>query len=111
MFTIKIAERVFDQHPTFCRGVVIASQLHNRGPDRDLEAQLQQACEEAAHNPANLSGDERVLTWIRAFEAFTDPKKFLPAHAALLKRVQRPGGTLPFISKAVCVMNLAAIKH
>jgi DNA/RNA-binding domain of Phe-tRNA-synthetase-like protein len=51
------------------------------------------------------------LVWTDAFRLLhTDPKRFAPAHLALRKRVQRPGAELPFISRAVAVMNLASIE-
>jgi DNA/RNA-binding domain of Phe-tRNA-synthetase-like protein len=39
-----------------------------------------------------------------------NPKKFPPAHLALLKRVQKPGASIPFINKAVAIMNDNSIR-
>jgi DNA/RNA-binding domain of Phe-tRNA-synthetase-like protein len=111
MFKIKVHEAVFRQQPTFCRGLVVATGLHNRGPDAALEAQLRKACEEAVQSAIDLATDQRFVTWSEAFRAFgAEPKRFAPAHLALRKRVQKPGAGLPFINKAVCVMNLASLQ-
>ncbi len=110
VFTIKVHESVFEQEPTFCRGIVIAAGLHNFGPDIDLEARLLGACQDAADNPIDLATDQQIVAWADAFRALgSDPKRFPPAHLALRKRVQRPDSALSFINKAVAVMNLSSI--
>jgi lysyl-tRNA synthetase class 2 len=111
MFTIRIDRSVFDRHPGFFRGVVVATGLHNRGPDPGLEAKLRRACRHAAANPLDLANDGRFAVWADAFRSFgSDPGRFSPGHLALRKRVQRAGTELGFINKAVCVMNLQSIE-
>jgi DNA/RNA-binding domain of Phe-tRNA-synthetase-like protein len=111
MVSIKVHESVFRQQPTFCRGLVIATGLDNRGPDAELNAQLHQACREAARAPLDLTADPRFAVWAEAFRAFgADPRRFAPAHLALRKRVQRPGAAVPFINKAVALMNRSSLE-
>ncbi|NJO84608.1 MAG: hypothetical protein HC828_18785, partial [Blastochloris sp.] len=67
---------VFQQQPTFCRGLIVAHGLHNRGRDSDLEAQLRRACEEAAQSPIDLATDQRF----EPFAQLGDKTLHLPLH-------------------------------
>jgi lysyl-tRNA synthetase class 2 len=59
----------------------------------------------------DLDADPRAAAWNQVYrELGCNPKKFPPAHLALLKRVQKPGATIPFINKAVAVMNDNSIR-
>jgi DNA/RNA-binding domain of Phe-tRNA-synthetase-like protein len=72
---------------------------------------LQEALARAPADPVDLDSDPRTAAWKDAYRALgCNPNKFPPAHLALLKRVQRPGARIPFINKAVAVMNENSIR-
>ncbi len=107
----RVDEAIFHQFPSFRRGIVIASHLNNGGADPRLESLLNAAVVNAALNPIDPANDSRVVAWIEAYRKLgVNPKKFPPAHLALLKRVQKPGVALPFISKTVAIMNENSIR-
>ena len=109
---IKIHEAVFRKQPTFRRGVVVVSDLCNIGIDAALDSSLQQVCREAAQAPIDLTTDPRITLWTSTFHSLgMSPKRYPPAHMALRRRVQQPDATLPFINKAVAVMNQVSIEH
>ncbi len=111
MVETRIHEDVFKRFPGFRRGIVVVRDMDNHGPAPDLEHQLQEALDQAAANPVDLKADPRTAAWNEAYrELGCNPNKFPPAHLALLKRVQRPGARIPFINKAVAVMNDCSIR-
>jgi lysyl-tRNA synthetase class 2 len=106
-----VHEKVFERFPSFRRGIVVARDMDNRGPSRELEQLLQEALERAAENPVDLKADPRTAVWHEAYrELGCNPNKFPPAHLALLKRVQKAVARIPFINKAVAVMNDNSIR-
>jgi lysyl-tRNA synthetase class 2 len=111
MTEIRIDNRIFEQFPTFRRGIVIARNLQNQGHSEKLQTLLQEALDGAAESPIDIKTDPRLTAWQEAHRAFgSNPNKFPPAHAALLKRVQKPGVRIPFINKVVAVMNDNSIR-
>lgn len=103
---------IFQCEPTFRRGLVLATALDNRGFESKLNAELQEAVRDAAAHPVDLADDERTAVWRDAHRAFgSNPNRFLPAHLALRKRVQRASAALPFISPSVAIMNATSIRH
>jgi len=106
-----IHEKVFERFPDFRRGIVVARDLQNRDPSPELEVLLEEALAQAADHPLDLKGDPRTAVWNEAYRALgCNPNKFPPAHLALLKRVQKPGAHIPFINKAVAIMNDNSIR-
>ncbi|MGM0664150.1 MAG: B3/B4 domain-containing protein [Thermodesulfobacteriota bacterium] len=107
----RVHEEVFERFPGFRRGIVVAAGLDNQGPSPELECMLQEALDRAAEYPVDLKTDPRTMAWNDAYRALgCNPNKFPPAHLALLKRVQKPGAGIPFINKAVAVMNDNSIR-
>lgn len=107
---IKVEESLFRDFPSFRRGLVLAVELKNQGPSPELEDRLNEALAYAVHHPVDLKADFRVVAWNEAHRRFgSNPNKFPPAHAALLKRVQKGGVHLPFINKVVAAMNYNSI--
>ena len=110
MVELRIEESVFKEFPSFRRGLVFAAGLQNQGRSQELEEKLQEALHLAAATPVDLKGDPRIAVWSDAHRRFgSNPNKFPPAHAALLKRVQKGGASLPFINKVVSIMNYNSI--
>jgi lysyl-tRNA synthetase class 2 len=111
MTEVRVDGRVFEAFPSFRRGIVVAKGMENRGVSPDLERLLREALKRAAENPVDLKADPRTAVWNDAYrELGCNPNKFPPAHLALLKRVQKPGARIPFINKAVAVMNDNSIR-
>ena len=108
---IRINKKIFEQYPTFRRGIVVARNIDNQEPSREIEDILNDAVSTAALQPVDLKTDPRTLAWNDAHRQFgSNPNKFLPAHCALLKRVQKPGVQLPLINKVVVIMNINSIR-
>jgi len=110
MVDVLVETSIFDDYPTFRRGLVFAGGIQNQGLSEELEAKLAEALAQAARDPVDVKADPLVTVWSEAHRGFgSNPNKFPPAHAALLKRVQKGGVHLPFISKVVAVMNYNSI--
>ena len=111
MAEIRIHTKIFEEYPTFQRGIVIARNMDNRGHSNELEDILNRAIAQASQQPIDLKADPRTMVWSDAHRQFgSNPNKFPPAHCALLKRVQKPGAGIPFINKVVAVMNINSIR-
>ena len=111
MAETRIDKQVFDKFPGFRRGIVVARKMNNRGPSKELETLLNEALASAAAGPIDLKTDPRTAVWNETYrELGCNPNKFPPAHLALLKRVQKPGVSIPFINKAVAIMNDNSIR-
>jgi lysyl-tRNA synthetase class 2 len=110
MTEIRIHKNIFNEYPTFRRGIVVAKKIQNHDHSRELEAKLNQAIAESAKQPIDVKNDIRIIVWNQAHRQFnSNPNKFPPAHCALLKRVQKPEAHIPFINKVVAVMNYNSI--
>jgi len=108
---IRIHPKIFEEHPTFRRGIVIARNMDNQGHSSELEDILNRTIAQAAQQPIDLKADPRTMVWSDAHRLFgSNPNKFPPAHCALLKRVQKPGAAIPFINKVVAIMNINSIQ-
>jgi DNA/RNA-binding domain of Phe-tRNA-synthetase-like protein len=106
-----VGEQIFEKFPSFRRGIVVARKMNNRGSSRELETLLNEALAGAAAAPIHLTADPRTAVWNETYrELGCNPNKFPPAHLALLKRIQKPGVSLPFINKAVAIMNENSIR-
>jgi DNA/RNA-binding domain of Phe-tRNA-synthetase-like protein len=111
MVEIRVDQKVFERYPTFRRGIVAASNIENHEPSAELEAMLNEVVDGARRDPIDVKADSRIMLWNEAHKGFgSNPNKFPPAHAALIKRVQRPGIQLPLINKVVAIMNYSSIK-
>ncbi|MGE5839356.1 MAG: B3/4 domain-containing protein [Deltaproteobacteria bacterium] len=106
----KVDERIFQDFPLFRRGIVVASGIQNQGASGELETLLNEAVESAGRRPIDVKADPRIVAWSEAHRRFgSNPNKFPPAHFSLIKRVQKPGIHIPFISKVVAIMNYNSI--
>jgi DNA/RNA-binding domain of Phe-tRNA-synthetase-like protein len=111
MSETRVGEQIFERFPGFRRGIVVARKMNNRGSSQELEDLLHEALVSAAAAPIDLTADPRSTVWNETYRALgCNPKKFPPAHLALLKRIQKPGVSLPFINKAVAIMNDNSIR-
>jgi len=111
MIETRISEQVFEKFPGFRRGIVFARNMQNTGSSQELESLLNEALKHASNTPVDLKVDPRTKVWQDTYrELGVNPNKFPPAHLALLKRVQKPGAKIPFINKAVAIMNDNSIR-
>jgi len=111
MIETRISEQVFEKFPGFRRGIVFARNMQNTGSSQELESLLNEALEKAASAPVDLKVDTRTKVWQDTYRTLgVNPNKFPPAHLALLKRVQKPRAKIPFINKAVAIMNVNSIR-
>ena len=111
MTEIRIHAKIFEENPSFRRGIVIARNMDNQGHSRELEDILSDTIAQAAQQPIDLKADPRTTAWNEAHRQFqSNPNKFPPAHCALLKRVQKPNAKIPFINKVVAIMNINSIR-
>jgi DNA/RNA-binding domain of Phe-tRNA-synthetase-like protein len=111
MYETRVDSRIFNKFPDFRRGIVVARKMDNRGSSKELESLLNEALAGAAADPIDLKADPRTVAWSDTYRGLgCNPNKFPPAHLALLKRVQKPGVSIPFISKAVAIMNDNSIR-
>jgi lysyl-tRNA synthetase class 2 len=110
MIEIQINDTIFREYPTFRRGIVIATNIHNQGTDPELEGLLRNAVVEASRRSIDLNNDQRIKAWSEAYLQFgSNPNRFPPAHLALCKRVQKPSAHIGFINKVVAIMNYNSI--
>ncbi len=111
MHETRVDQKVFDKFPSFRRGIVVAREMNNQGVSKQLESLLYEALADASSSPVDLTTDPRTAVWNDTYrELRCNPKKFPPAHLSLLKRVQKPGVSIPFINKAVAIMNDNSIR-
>jgi lysyl-tRNA synthetase class 2 len=110
MTEVHVHPEIFRLFPSFRRGLVLAAGIDNHGHSEELERMLAQVVEERGQGPIDPKADPRIQVWSDAHRLFgSNPNKFPPAHASLLKRVRKPGAQVPFINKVVAVMNYNSI--
>jgi DNA/RNA-binding domain of Phe-tRNA-synthetase-like protein len=110
MSEIRIQPRIFEEYPTFRRGIVIAKNLNNQDHSQQLEDMLNRAISRAAQAPVDLKTDPLATAWNDAHRQFgSNPNKFPPAHCALLKRVQKPGTRIPFIKSKLPIESVTCM--
>jgi len=111
MVETRVHPQIFERFPRFRRGIVFVRSMDNTGVSEKLESLLKEAVTDAAGSPVDLKADPRAAAWNDVYrELGVNPNKFPPAHLALLKRVQKTVTNLPFINKAVAVMNDNSIR-
>jgi DNA/RNA-binding domain of Phe-tRNA-synthetase-like protein len=110
---IQIEDGVFSMFPDFCRGVIVARELDNRGePPGLLEGLHEQVAKVRSDaSLADYKSHRRIAPWRAAFEEFRmNPNQNPPSVAGLIKRI-RNGHDLPFINKLVAIMNTVSLAN
>jgi len=110
---IQIEDGVFSMFPDFCRGVIVARELDNRGEPPELLERLQQQVAKVRSDAslADYKSHPRIAAWRTAFEKFgMNPNQNPPSVAGLVKRI-RNGHDLPFINKMVAIMNTISLAN
>lgn len=109
--TSRVSSAVFDLCPEFHRGLLLANQAPNQMVAPELAELLMSTIAKRRGAPVALNDDPQMTAWIELHRKFgSNPAKYLPAHVALLKRVQN-GNTIPPIHNAVAIMTIISIKH
>ena len=111
--TYSISKDIFDKFLGYCRGVVLAFDVHN-GPSperlierlREAEASVRQqtTIESIAEHP-------RIKPWREAYKAFgAKPSEYRSSVEAMARRALR-GDPLPSINSLVDIGNIVSLEH
>jgi len=108
-----ISPEIFSKFPGYCRGVVLAFEVHN-GPSPERLVQLLRDAEASVRRGANLetiAEHPRIRPWREAYKAFgTKPSEFRSSVEAMARRVLR-GDALPSINALVDIGNIVSLQH
>jgi len=109
MRKIIIDQEIFNQFPSFKRGIIMVSEIVNAPGNKRIKKLLNKEIE--GKTGQNLMEDELVKAWDEVHLKFgSDPNQFLPSIKSLLKRIAQGGG-LPFINSVVALFNYISIKY
>lgn len=109
MRKISISPRIFDKHPHFYRGVVIAKHATNH-PQSPALANMLTAVTSAARE-LELLNHRNLIVWEDAYiRSQMNPNKNPPAVKSLVKRITS-GKQIPFVNSAVAIFNIISIKY
>ncbi len=70
MTEIRIHPKIFEDFPSFRRGIVIARNMDNQGHSSRLEELLERAIDRAAQQPIDLKSDPLAMAWNEAHRRF-----------------------------------------
>jgi tyrosyl-tRNA synthetase len=107
-----IGPEVLAAFPSYCVGVVVATNVRNDVPSAEAEAALADATAKlrAQLDATPLSAVSRIQAWLTAFRAAgISPAEFPPAHEALARRIV-DGEPAPRINSAVDLANAASLR-
>ena len=108
-----IDNRVFERHPDYARGVVLAYGVANKPSPQEL-TELLRAAEASVRERLNLEAlaeHPRIASWREAYRAFgAKPGKFNPSMENMSRRVLR-NDEIPSISALVDIGNIVSLRH
>ncbi len=111
--TYTITPEIFEKFPGYCRGVVLASDVHN-GPSPQPLIQLLREAEASLRLQANLekiAEHPRIKPWREAYKAFgAKPSEYRSSVEAMARRALR-GDALPSINALVDIGNIVSLQH
>ena len=105
-------EEVFERFPDFVCGVVVCSNVENKGEDQTLTKLMREVETDIRSHFVleSLSQNPYFLSWRKAYSAFrTDPTKFKCSSEALVRRVLK-GDSIRHINKLVDAYNYISLK-
>ncbi len=108
-----IAPEVLAAFPTYCVGLVVATEVNNAVDSPEIGALLARAATTVrqALGDAPLASSPRLRAWIEAFyQAGINPTEFPPAVEALARRVVEGEG-VPRINPAVDLANAVSLEQ
>jgi len=111
--TYSISTDIFDKFPGYCRGVVLAFDVHNgASPERlikrlrEVEASVRQQT-----TIENIAEHPRIKSWREAYKVFgAKPSEYRSSVEAMARRVLR-SDPLPSINTLVDIGNLVSLEH
>ena len=110
---IRIAESVVEAFPSVRVGLLVARGIDNGGHAAWLADMHAQVCDHLTRALRGIELDEHqhIRGWQETHRAFgSNPRRFRPSAEALARRILK-GRSLPRISDAVDVYNLASVRH
>ena len=111
--TYSISRDIFDKFPGYCRGVVLAFDVHN-GPSPDRLIQMlrdAEACVRQQTTIENIAEHPRIKPWREAYKAFgAKPSEYRSSVEAMARRALR-NDELPSISSLVDIGNIISLQH
>jgi DNA/RNA-binding domain of Phe-tRNA-synthetase-like protein len=106
---IIIDQEVFDQFPTFKRGIIVVSNIENVLGNKRIKKPLNK--EIAKRIDSDCLNSEFIKIWDKVHQEFgSNSNKFPPSIKSLLKRIQKGNG-FPFINSVVALFNYISIKY
>jgi DNA/RNA-binding domain of Phe-tRNA-synthetase-like protein len=108
-----ISQDIFERFPGYCRGVVLAFDMHN-GTSPDKLVQMLRAAEMHVRQETtieNIAEHPRIKAWREAYKAFgAKPSEYRSSVEAMARRVLR-NDELPSINALVDIGNIVSLQH
>lgn len=111
----RIEPEIFEEYPSFCRGVVLAWDLDNTSHTRtEIEPKFRERIAEIETHPEINADLPRVRAWYDIYASFKlqSATNIHPSVGNLLRRIRKgDGAKIPFISTLVCISNLMSLTY
>ena len=111
--TYSISQDIFEKFPGYCRGVVLAFDVHN-GPSPDRLIQMLRDAEASVRQQTTIESIAeypRIKPWREAYKAFgAKPSEYRSSVEAMARRALR-NDELPSISSLVDIGNIISLQH
>jgi DNA/RNA-binding domain of Phe-tRNA-synthetase-like protein len=111
--TYTISPAIFDRFPGYCRGVVLAFEVHN-GPSPERLIQMLREAEESVRRQTTIESiaeHPRIKPWREAYKAFgAKPSEYRSSVEAMARRALR-NDPLPSINALVDIGNIVSLQH
>lgn len=107
-----VADAVFERHPSYRVGVLVARNVRNGESQPPLVAALQRACADLRESIdiTAVAADHRIHPWREAFRAFgARPSDFRPSVEALARRAIR--GSLSSLGRLIDIGTVISLRH
>jgi len=111
--TYSISKEIFDRYPGYCRGVVMAFDVHNGPSPERLIERLREAEASVRQQTMieNIAEHPRIKSWREAYKAFgAKPSEYRSSVEAMARRALR-GDPLPSINMLVDIGNIISLEH
>ena len=111
--TYSISTDIFEKFPGYCRGVVLAFDVHNGASPESLIERLRQAEASVRQQTTieSIAEHPRINAWRQAYKAFgAKPSEYRSSVEAMARRALR-GDPLPSINTLVDIGNIVSLEH